>query len=73
MPSKVILFCPMVDFKNKPATLLTISPHGYYEFRVDMAAGNHTVYLPINSTAIVFQEPNTVGDIPADVDRWGNR
>lgn len=72
MPSKVILFCPMVDFKNKPATLMTISPNGYYEVRVDMAAGNHTLYLPINATAIIFQEPNTVGSIPADVDRWGN-
>ncbi len=47
MPAKVILFCPMLEFKNKPATLMTISPHGYYECRVDMAAGNHTVYVPI--------------------------
>ena len=47
MPAKVIVFCPMLEFKNKPATLMTISPHGYYECRVDMAAGNHTVYLPI--------------------------
>ena len=51
MPTKVILFCPMLEFKNKPATLMTISPHGYYECRVDMAAGNHTVYLPIAGTA----------------------
>ena len=35
MPTKVILFCPMLDFKNKPAMLMTISPHGYYECRVD--------------------------------------
>jgi len=24
MPAKVILFCPMLDFKNKPATIMTI-------------------------------------------------
>ena len=53
MPSKVIVFCPLLEFKNKPATLMTISPAGYYECRVDMAAGNHTVYLPIDSTASV--------------------
>ena len=70
MPSKVIVFCPMVDFKNKPATLMTISPQGYYECRVDMAAGNHTVYLPISGTAIVFTEPNVVGGPPPDVERY---
>ena len=71
MPSKVIVFCPLVDFKNKPAMLMSISPHGYYEVRVDMAAGNHTVYLPINHTAVIFQEPNVTGEIPPDVERYG--
>ena len=70
MPTKVIVFCPMVDFKNKPATLMTISPQGYYECRIDMAAGNHTVYLPISGTAIVFTEPNVVGGPPPDVERY---
>jgi hypothetical protein len=71
MPSKVILFCPMLDFKNKPAMLMTISPHGYYEVRVDMAAGNHTIYLPIAATGVVFQEPNVIGQVPPDVERYG--
>jgi hypothetical protein len=70
MITKVILFCPMVDFKNKPALLMSISPHGYYECRVDMAAGNHTVYLPISGTAVVFQEANVVGAPPPDVERY---
>lgn len=71
MPSKVIVFCPMVEFKNKPATLMTISQLGYYEVRIDMAAGNHTVYLPINGTALIYTEPNTIGEIPPDVERYG--
>ena len=71
MPSKVVIFCPMLEFKNKPATLMTISPHGYYEIRIDMAAGNHTVYLPITGTALIFTEPNTIGAIPKDIERWG--
>ena len=70
MISKVILFCPMVEFKNKPALLMSISPHGYYECRVDMSAGNHTVYLPISSTALIFQEPNIVGGPPPNVERY---
>ena len=71
MPSKVILFCPLLEFKNKPATLMTISPHGFYECRVDMAAGNHTVYLPIAGTAIVFTEANVISQVPPDVERYG--
>ena len=71
MPSSVIVFCPLVDFKNKPATLMTISPQGYYECRVDMAAGNHTVYLPIHGTAIIFTDANVIGEIPPDVERYG--
>jgi hypothetical protein len=71
MPTKVIVFCPLLDYKNKPATLMTVSPHGYYECRVDMAAGNHTVYLPIGHTALIFQEANVTGAIPPDVERYG--
>ncbi|HTY43241.1 MAG TPA: hypothetical protein VMH79_15325 [Thermoanaerobaculia bacterium] len=71
MPSKVIVFCPILEFKNKPCTLMSISPQGYYEVRVDMAAGNHTVYLPIAGTAVIFQDPNVTGEIPPDVERYG--
>jgi hypothetical protein len=71
MLTKVILFCPMLEFKNKPAVLMTVSPLGYYECRVDMAAGNHTVYVPIAGSAMIFQEPNAVGGPPPDVERYG--
>jgi hypothetical protein len=71
MLTKVILFCPMLDFKNKPAVLMSISPHGYYECRVDMAAGNHTVYVPIAGAAMIFQEANAVSGPPPDVERYG--
>jgi hypothetical protein len=70
MLTKVILFCPMLDMKNKPALLMTISPHGYYECRVDLSAGNHTVYVPIAGSALVFQEPNITGGPPPDVERY---
>jgi hypothetical protein len=70
MLTKVILFCPMLEFKNKPGLLMSISPHGYYECRVDMAAGNHTVYVPIAGSALIFQEPNIVGGPPPDVERY---
>ena len=70
MLSKVILFCPLLDFKNKPALLMSISPQGYYECRVDLAAGNHTVYVPIAASAVVFQEPNIVGGPAPDVERY---
>jgi len=36
-----------------------------------MAAGNHTVYVPIAGTAMIFQEPNVVGAPPPNMERYG--
>ena len=71
LPARVIVFCPTLEMKNKPGRLMAISPHGYYECRMDMAAGNHTVYVPISGTAVIFTEPNTIGQVPPDVERYG--
>jgi hypothetical protein len=69
LPARVIVFCPTLEFKNKPARLVAISPHGYYEVWLDFASTNHTVLLPIAGTGLVFQEPNSeVGEIP-DLER----
>jgi hypothetical protein len=50
---------------------MTISQNGFYECRFVLAAGNHTVYLPISGTAVIWLEPNVIGEIPPDVERYG--
>ncbi len=48
---------------------MAISPHGYYEVWLDFADRNHTVLLPIPGTALVFGEPNTVGEQLPEIER----
>jgi len=58
-----------MELKNKPARLLTISPNGYYEVRIDVGERNHTALLPISATGLVFQEPNVTGEPGPEIER----
>jgi hypothetical protein len=69
MPARVVVFCPTLDLKNKPARLVAISPHGFYEVRMDVGERNHTALLPIAGTGLVFQEPNVTGEPGMEVER----
>jgi hypothetical protein len=69
LPSRVVVYCPILELKNKPARLLAISPHGYYEVRIDIGERNHTALLPIAGTGLVFQEPNVTGEPSMEIER----
>jgi hypothetical protein len=69
LPVRVVVFCPVMELKNKPARLLTISPNGYYEVRIDVGERNHTALLPISATGLVFQDPNTLGEPGPEIER----
>jgi hypothetical protein len=69
LPARVVVFCPILEFKNKPARLIAISPHGYYEVRIDVGERNHTALLPIAGTGVVFQEPNVTGEPGPEIER----
>jgi hypothetical protein len=69
LPARVVVFCPILELKNKPARLLAISPHGYYEVRIDVGERNHTALLPIAATGIVFQEANVTGEPSMEIER----
>jgi hypothetical protein len=69
LPARVVVFCPILELKNKPARLLAVSPHGYYEVRIDVGERNHTALLPIAATSLVFQEPNVTGEPGPEIER----
>ena len=69
LPARVVVYCPILEIKNKPARLVGFSPHGYYEVRLDVGERNHTALLPIAATALVFQEPNVTGEALLEVER----
>ena len=57
LPNKVIVFCPEMEIKNKPAMLVGMSAHGYYELTMDFNGRRHTVLAPIARTGLIFNEP----------------
>jgi hypothetical protein len=56
IPSKVSIFNRTLEVKGKPATLVAISAHGYYEVVMEVQQRNHTVLLPIDDTVLIFNE-----------------
>lgn len=56
-PSKVIVFCPDMEIKNKPAVLISISPDGYYEMTMEFNGRRHTILAPIGRTGVIFNDP----------------
>ncbi len=57
LPARVIVFAPVMEIKNKPATLVSISGSGYYELRMEFSGRRHTVLAPIVQTGLVFNDP----------------
>ena len=57
LPARVIVFSPGMEIKNKPAVLVSISPHGYYELTMDFSGRRHTILAPVAGTGLVFNDP----------------
>ena len=69
LPARVVIYCPTLELKNKQGSLVSISTFGYYEVRLDFAERNHTAFLPIEGTALIFAEPNSVTETLPDIER----
>jgi hypothetical protein len=69
LPARVVVYCPILELKNRPARLVAISPHGYYEVRLEIGERNHTALLPIGETGLIFQEPNVTGETIPELER----
>jgi len=69
IPARVVVYCPTLELKNRPARLVAISPHGHYEVRLEIGERNHTALLPIAGTGLIFQEPNVTGEPIPELER----
>jgi hypothetical protein len=69
LPARVVIYCPALELKNKQGNLISISTHGYYEVRLDFSDRNHTAFLPIGGTALVFSEANPVTETLPGIER----
>lgn len=66
LPSDVQISNDQLGIKNHKGTLVSISPHGYFELRLGFNNRQHKVLLPIQNTAIVFREPEP--EFPSDIE-----
>jgi len=69
IPGKVSLFCPLVDAKGTAATLVSISPEGYYQVEVAIKGRVHVMFVPIAHSALYFAEPEAEVDHSFEIER----
>lgn len=56
IPAKVSIFNRTLEIKGKPAMLIAINDHGFYEVVLEVQQRNHTVLLPIPETVLIFND-----------------
>ena len=69
IPGKVSLYCPLLDAKGTPATLLSISPQGYYHLEVNIKGQAHVMFVPLNHAALIFSEPEPPREQGFEIER----
>lgn len=69
IPGKVSLYCPLVDAKGTPATLVAISPEGFYHLHVTVKGAQHTMFVPVAHAALLFVDPEPIPDPGFELER----
>jgi hypothetical protein len=69
IPGKVSVYCPLIDAKGTAATLLAISPQGFYHLEVEIRGQRHTMFVPIAGTAMYFAQPEPAVDEGFEIER----
>jgi hypothetical protein len=67
LPAEVMVHNELMGMKGSRATLLQISPDGYYELNLRLPSGDvHRVLLPIRATVVMATEPEEARVAPSD-------
>lgn len=69
LPAEVLIHNETVGMKGSDATLLQVSPHGYYEANVRFGNRLHRVLLPIAGTVVIHREPEPEASTGIEVER----
>lgn len=58
LPAKVQVTSTLLGGKGQTkATLVAVSPHGFYELKCELNQNTHRVLVPIQQASIIFLEP----------------
>ncbi len=69
LPTEVQLHNELLGMKGAKATLITVSPDGFYELKCVFGTHTHRVLLPIQSTAVIFREPEPTFEADVEIER----
>lgn len=69
LPAEVQLYNEVSGFKGNVGTLVSVSPHGFYEVNVKYGQNIHRVLLPIIATVMVFRQPEAQFESGIEIER----
>ncbi len=69
LPTQVLVHNQILGVKGAKGTLLSVSPHGYYEVNLKFGDSQHRVLLPVSSTVVIASEAEETGGEPIELER----
>ena len=69
LPAKILIHNELLGIKGGKGTLVAISPHGYYEAKCGFGGKTHRVLFPIQSTVLIFSEPEAEFEPSIEIER----
>lgn len=69
LPAEVLIHNEQLNMKGTQGTLLTVSPHGYYEVDCKFGEKIHRVLLPIERTALIHRNPEPPREAALEIER----
>ncbi len=69
IPGRVSLYCPLVDAKGTPATLVSVEKDGYYHLEVNVKGRRHTMFVPVAHAALYFADPEPEREAEFEIER----
>lgn len=68
LPTEVMVHSPLLGLKGGRATLVRISPHGYYELVLAFGERNHRAMLPVAGTVLIQRSPEEAAVVVEQVE-----
>ena len=56
LPAEVLIHNQLLGLKGSKGVLVALSPHGFYEAKIQFGKNNHRVLLPVAETVVIFRE-----------------
>ncbi len=71
LPAEVQIHNELLSLKGAKATLVAVSPHGFYEINLTFKGSSniHRVFLPVQATAVIFREPEPQYEAGIEIER----